>query len=205
MPSIAPSPKSTSLDTRVLETIRLLLQELGSRRALQSLSLQASLERDLGLGSLERVELLDRLEKEFNRKFPDEVLTQAETPADLVKALGIAPSESRAKPQSSTLLGPVGHSTPSSVGEDARGRLRVPALKSLNEVLEFYAERDSAKAHIHLYGEDQRPHLITYGQLQTGARAVASGLIARGLGLGETVSLMLPRPKTFSSLSSGFS
>jgi len=38
------------------------------------------------LGSLERVELLDRLEKEFNRKFPDEVLTQAETPADLVKA-----------------------------------------------------------------------------------------------------------------------
>ena len=197
MASIVPSPKSTSLDTRVLETIRLLLQELGSRRALQSLSLQASLERDLGLGSLERVELLDRLEKEFNRKFPDEVLTQAETPADLVKALGIAASESRAKPQPSTLLGPVGHSTPSVVGEDARGRLRVPALQSLNEVLEFYAERDPAKAHVHLYEKDQRPHPITYGQLQTGARAVASGLIARGLGLGETVSLMLPTTEDF--------
>jgi fatty-acyl-CoA synthase len=197
LPSIAPTPKSGSLETRVLDTIRLLLQELGSRRALQSLSLQASLERDLGLGSLELVELLDRLEKEFSRKLPDEVLTQAETPADLVKALGAAPNESCAKPQPSTLLGPVGHSTPSAVGRDARGLLKFPSFKSLNDALEFYAERDPAKAHVHLYGEDQRPHLITYGQLRAGACAVASGLTARGLGHGETVSLMLPTGEDF--------
>jgi 1-acyl-sn-glycerol-3-phosphate acyltransferase len=149
------------------------------------------------LGSLERVELLDRLEKEFNRKFPDQVLTQAETPADLVKALGLAPSELRSKPQPSTFAGWADHSTPRAVEGDARGFLKSPALKSLNDVLEFYAERDPACGHVHLYGEDQRPHLLTYGQLWAGACAVASGLTARGLGPGETVSLMLPTGEDF--------
>ena len=97
MASNAPTPKTAGLESRVLDTIRQLLQELGSQRALQSLSLRASLERELGLGSLERVELLDRLEKEFNRKLPDEVLTEAETPADLAKALGAAEDELSAR------------------------------------------------------------------------------------------------------------
>ena len=90
MASNAPTPKPVGSESRVLETIRRLLQELDSQRALQSLSLRASLERELGLGSLERVELLDRLEKEFNKKLGDQVLTEAETPADLVRALEVA-------------------------------------------------------------------------------------------------------------------
>lgn len=47
---------------RVLDVIRGLLTELRSTEALASLSPQAHLDRDLGLGSLERVELLARLE-----------------------------------------------------------------------------------------------------------------------------------------------
>ena len=74
-------------ETRVLEVIRALLTELGSYRALRGVRLQASLERDLGLGSLERVELLLRLEKEFSIRLPDRVMTEAETPTDLVRAL----------------------------------------------------------------------------------------------------------------------
>ncbi len=46
---------------RVLEEIRGLLAELGSQGALPMLSATAQLDRDLGLGSLERVELLARL------------------------------------------------------------------------------------------------------------------------------------------------
>ena len=153
------------------------------------------MERDLGLGSLERVELLDRLEKQFNRKFPDEVLTQAETAADLVRALGSASGESRAKPQPSTLLGSVDRST--AVSGDAHGLLKFPGFTSLNDALEFYAQRDPARGHVYLYGEDQRPQLITYGQLGAGARTVASGLTARGLEPGETVSLMLPTGEDF--------
>ncbi len=47
---------------RVLDVLRGLLEDLGSHGALETLSATSNLERDLGLGSLERVELLTRLE-----------------------------------------------------------------------------------------------------------------------------------------------
>ena len=199
MASNAPTPKTAGLESRVLDTIRQLLQELGSQRALQSLSLRASLERELGLGSLERVELLDRLEKEFNRKLPDEILTEAETPADFAKALGAAVDElSRGGQPASRRV-----SLPGQRGGDSRrdehvlSFLESPGVTSLNNVLERYVERDPARAHVHLYGEDQRPQVISYAQLLAGASPVAAGLTARGLGPGETVALMLPTGEAF--------
>ena len=48
------------------------------------------LDRDLGLGSLERVELLLRLEKSFGTRLDEEVLAGAETVQDLIAALGAA-------------------------------------------------------------------------------------------------------------------
>ena len=45
---------------RVLEVIRGLLDELGSQGALPLLNSNSQLDRELGLGSLERVELLAR-------------------------------------------------------------------------------------------------------------------------------------------------
>jgi len=50
---------------RVVEVLRSLLTELGSEGALPMLSPSSHLDRDLGLGSLERVELLARLRTEF--------------------------------------------------------------------------------------------------------------------------------------------
>src|ERR1700680_3678622 len=50
----------------------------------------ASLERDLGLDSLGRAELVARLERTFAVRLPEEVLGGAETPADLARALAAA-------------------------------------------------------------------------------------------------------------------
>src|SRR5215813_771955 len=72
---------------RVLRLIRELLSELGSERGLRAVTLEASLARDLGLGSLERLELLLRLEKEFSIQLADRVMAEAETPLELVNAL----------------------------------------------------------------------------------------------------------------------
>ena len=60
---------------RVLEVIRSLLEELGSRGALPMLNAASQLDRDLGLGSLERVELLAaKLETAFlGVRLPDQV------------------------------------------------------------------------------------------------------------------------------------
>ena len=49
-----------------------------------------SLERDLGIGSLERVELLVRLEQVFGVRLGDAAMLEADTPADLVGAITAA-------------------------------------------------------------------------------------------------------------------
>ncbi|MGH9560796.1 MAG: hypothetical protein ACRD3S_05010, partial [Terracidiphilus sp.] len=54
-----------SAETQVPETVRQLLRELGATRGLEELSARdakSHLERELGLGSLERVELMLRLD-----------------------------------------------------------------------------------------------------------------------------------------------
>ena len=81
----------TTVRERVLEVIRVLLEELGSQGALPMLALSSQLDRDLGLGSLERVELLARLETTFGVRLPDRVSSEANTPDDLVGAILEAP------------------------------------------------------------------------------------------------------------------
>jgi acyl carrier protein len=74
------------VESRVLEVVRALAEELGGARAAHAVAPSASLEREVGLGSLERVELLVRLEKAFGRALDDRVL-QADTPHDLARVI----------------------------------------------------------------------------------------------------------------------
>src|ERR1700758_5061451 len=76
---------------RVLEIVREVLQELGSFGALPLLHAVSRLDRELGLGSLERVELLSRLETEFGVRVPDRAASEANTPEDLARAILDAP------------------------------------------------------------------------------------------------------------------
>src|SRR5215470_2085601 len=74
------------VEREVLDVVGGLVAELGSGRG-RSVSATQSLDRDLGLGSLERVELLLRLEQAFGIRLPDEAMVQADTPADLADAI----------------------------------------------------------------------------------------------------------------------
>ena len=58
-------------DERVLDVVRELVAEIGHESAVRSASPASHLERDLGLGSLERVELLLRLEKAFGTRLDE--------------------------------------------------------------------------------------------------------------------------------------
>ena len=49
--------------------------------------LDSSLERELGLDSLARVELVLRLEREFSVSLPEQALASSETPRDLLRFL----------------------------------------------------------------------------------------------------------------------
>jgi len=89
---------------RVLDVLRGLLIELGSEGALPMLGPQSHLDRELGLGSLERVELLTRLESEFGVRLPDRVAAEVNTPAALTAAVLAAPTaDSLLKEPSSAL------------------------------------------------------------------------------------------------------
>src|SRR6516162_5611223 len=87
MPVATPQIDQAALEQGILGIVRDLLREVGSESAARTLMLDSTLERDLGLGSLERVELLVRCEKRFGVRLPDDVAERADTPADWVRAL----------------------------------------------------------------------------------------------------------------------
>ena len=88
-------------EERVLEVVRELVAELGHKSTLRSANPASHLDRDLGLGSLERVELLLRLEKSFGTRLDEEGLAGAETVQDLIAALGAA----NARPSDTSAIG----------------------------------------------------------------------------------------------------
>src|SRR5688572_17287385 len=83
--TVGPSDPSSAL----LEEVETLSRELdrGRRRAA---TLESGLDKDLGIDSLGRVELLVRLEKRFGVTLPDASVAGAETVSDLLKAIGRA-------------------------------------------------------------------------------------------------------------------
>ena len=83
-PGVQLERKSVAQQTH--EIVRALLAELGSPAAAADLS-TAHLERDLGLGSLERVELMLRLDMAFGIQLPERIVAEANTVADLVDAV----------------------------------------------------------------------------------------------------------------------
>ena len=161
-----------------------LVGELQGAQAPPAVALDQSLERELGLGSLERVELSVRLEQAFGVQLPDAAVMEAESARDLVRALARAapaPPERAAEPAP-----PVG-----------AGVAAPASAATLVDVLRWHAERTPDRPHVILRDADERERTITYGALWARARAVAAGLRQRKLGPGETVALMLRTEEAF--------
>ena len=164
----------------LIETIRQLAAELHPTRAAIPSSLDARLEHEYGFDSLGRVELFLRIEKKFGVSLTEAVMAGAETPRDLLRAIHAA--------------SPARH--------DRAAAERVSALASesetpeeaatLPEVLEWHVRRHPARPHIVLQDDEGRERTVTYAELDQSARAVAAGLLDRGLEPGQAVAIMLP-------------
>src|SRR3989304_2430394 len=76
-----------AVEREVLTIVGRLVAELGGLPFRGAVALDDSLDRDLGLGSLERVELLLRLEQALGVRLPDAVMAGAESPRDLAGAI----------------------------------------------------------------------------------------------------------------------
>src|ERR1700691_678746 len=82
--------RTAAIGTQTLDTLRQLLTELGGARGLGEVAARgpaAHLERELGLGSLERVELMLRLGDTCGVRLPDKVVAEANTVQDLIDAI----------------------------------------------------------------------------------------------------------------------
>ena len=174
-----PGPSPEAVVERVLDVVRALARETGGPRAERAVSPDASLEREVGLGSLERVELLARLERAFSRALDDRCLS-LDTPAELARALReAAPGEALRLPAREEAIG---------VATDIGAGVR-----TLHESLWRHASLDPARVHAFLRGEaSEEEEPVSYGRLRDEAAAVAGGLRERGVSRGDTVALMLP-------------
>jgi acyl carrier protein len=142
---------SSSTRERVLEIVRDLLAELGSQGALPMLTSASLLDRDLGLGSLERVELLARLETEFGVRLPDSVAAEANTPEDLTRAIVGAPAAGNIEDQAPSAL-----RASVTAQKLARETSQAGAFsaETLLDLLRYRAKHDADRAHLLITEED---------------------------------------------------
>ena len=188
---------------RVLQIVRGLLEELGSQGALPMLSSSSLLDRDLGLGSLERVELLSRLEEEFGVRVPDQVGADANTPDELSNALLQAPGARGIDDESPSILqasATAARRSPS-FGDQDESRAGIFASQTLIDVLRYRARHDAERAHLLISEETangtERDVTLTFGELYAAAERCAAELARRGVPAGGRVSLMLPTSRAF--------
>ncbi len=180
-----PSPASADpgIEAKVLDVVTELVTELrgGARGAAAR---GDSLESDLGISSLERVELLIRLERAFGVRLGDAAMATAQTPADLAVAIaGAGDAAAERQPERRTARAPASTS---------------PATaETIVEALAWHAERVPDRVHIHLREESGDETPLSYGWLWRAAQAVAGGLAERGLVRGDKVAIMLRTERRF--------
>ena len=185
-------------EERVLGIVRELVAELGHDSALRSASIASHLDRDLGLGSLERVELLLRLEKTFGTRLDEDVLAGAETVQDLIGALCAASGVRGADAQSPAAFSAQAEGAVRAPGISFPGKAEgIPAAETFQEVLRQRGREDASRTHLTFYEDDGKGASLTFGELLQGAECVAADLTKRGIGRGDSVALMLPTSRDF--------
>ncbi len=144
------------------------------------LTLDSSLDADLGLDSLSRVELAVRIERASGGHLPEQALGTAVTLRDLLAALENAPGIARAAAQADL---------PAHWGTAAQ----VAPLEAatLVEVLDWHVRAHPERVQI-ICLDDSGETRISYAQLQRAADLVAAGLQRAGLLPRQTVAIMLP-------------
>lgn len=163
---------------RVVEVVKNLGAELNGGKE-PPVAMSTHLEWDLGMASVERTELLVRLEAALGTQLPGNAVFNAVTVADLVAIV------------------PGGQAAVSREVVDLKLREGEPPpypthVESLIEALAYQARYQPERATMHFLEEDRCATTWSYPDLQAAAGRVAGGLSAHGVKAGDRVGIMLP-------------
>ena len=202
-----PPPNGADLTQRLLDVVRALYGELhGAGAHAATVELDSALDRDLGLDSLARVELLLRVERAFKRRLPDDLLQQVQTPRDLLHALQTAPSQlSPQLEQTNSSARPADHLGPTpqrSASPQVDETAAPEQAATLLDVLQWHLARHPERRQVVLLqphdtaspqdGQQPEELSLSYADLWRGAQRTAQQLQALGVQPRQTVALMLP-------------
>ncbi len=169
---------------RLLEVVTAVAKE-ARPHVTPHVTLDSSLEKDLGLDSLARVELVLRLESEFGASLPEKALATGETPRDLLRFLRASTGDAHAAGE---------HTAPADLNLVQSNGVRAPSntqARSLTEALEYHVQRQPDRLTVFMY-EEQKEYPLSYRALWDGSIGYAAQLKRAGLQHGQMVAIMLP-------------
>ncbi len=169
--------EGADVEQRVTQIVRALAGELAGSRARDAVSPGASLETELGFGSLERAELLARLEREFGTQLDVEHLG-LDTAHDLATAIG--------------KLSPTSSLSDRHLAASPSQARPLETVETIHEALWRRAEREPERPQVFLQEDDGAERTVTYADLLEASRLVAGGQRDAGARRGDTIALMLP-------------
>lgn len=176
--------EATASAAALIAVVEQLMRDTGHGRSPRA-TLDSSLERDLGLDSLARVELVLRIERAFAVSLPERALYTAETPRDLLRLVHASMGVRRTEPEKGvrSLV-------------QAEPSVAACAAETLLDALTWHTDRHPDRLQVHLYGESGEEEL-SYAAIRRGAAACASRLAGHGLQAGQAVAIMLPTGRDY--------
>jgi 1-acyl-sn-glycerol-3-phosphate acyltransferase len=176
-----------SYERSLIAVVSDFMRELhGQSARVLDISLASRLDRDLGIDSLGRTELILRIERAFRVRLPVSVMGDVDTVDDILLALKQSAPDTR-----------VGIAVEAPTARQPAVAAPTQA-QTLVDVLEWHVARNPDRPHV-IVLQDERAAIasMNYGELSKAARAVAAGLIAHDIVPGDRVALMLPTGTDF--------
>lgn len=170
---------------RLLNIVRELARELRPGANNMDMGLDHALERDFGLDSLARVELLARIERELGIRLAEAAFAEAETPRDLLRQMAGGAHAGTPSLAETLTVAEAGIAHPPET------------IATLIEMLDWHVAQHGERVHITLYIEEERTQDITYRMLQAEALSLTAGLLAQGVSPGDRITIMLPTGREF--------
>jgi 1-acyl-sn-glycerol-3-phosphate acyltransferase len=175
------------VSTKFLEIVRELVWEMHPHmRHSTPVGLDSDFDRDLALDSLGRAELILRLDKAFKVRLPDHLLSEANSPRELL--MGVL----AARPLRQVLF-EVGVA-PAVVLPEIAAPL---TAETLIDVLEHHTRAHGKRPHVRIWQGEDEETCLTFDDLHRESCRIAFGLLERGLASGDRVAIMLPTDAVF--------